>query len=193
MNFLPAFYRVTITAMSHGTTGTGFIDPKKPKYYLILNSDGTFTNLPNDLAKAIDKARANYRWTQVLNHISSIVNTGLMLDIQTPGATINAAPTTVSFTVSYDRPGFLIVDDELNPGVQLSNEFAIKRLIARAMTREYIVNTEVLDPTPISAPAKAGPASVYKGETIMQITVGAAASSISSAETKITVVRLPNT
>lgn len=190
MSLTPVFYRITITAMSQAPNGTGFVDPKVPQHYLALDNTSTFQHLPSDLAHATDKARANYRWKQLLGKLSEAISPTQILDIQTPGADENNAPTSVSFTVTYDRPHYLVTNDELNAGQQLTGELAIKRWVARALTSDYNTNVCILDPTPLSAPAKAGPASASRGETITQIKVGAIAGSVSAAEAKITVVKL---
>lgn len=193
MSINTEYYRITITNFGQVPNGTGFIDPKEPEYYLTLGSDFVFSNLPDSLSKSLEKSRANHRWKQLLSQLSISVSPTAYLDIQTPNADINNPPTEISFTVVYDRPSALVTDDELNPGQQLVGELAIKRWIGRALTRDYTTNLCILDPTPLSAPAKAGPASAFRGETITQVIVGALSSSLTVAATNITVVKLANT
>ena len=137
-------YRITINKLEAATPGDGFIDPTLANNYLD-DSTGEITGWPSSNSLALAKARANVRWGIVIEQLGLTLNVLGIKDIVVTGADINTAPTTVSFTVVYDRPSALFTDDEYNSGSVLSGTDAIVRFVERALLTTRTQNYTVLN------------------------------------------------
>lgn len=99
-------------------------------------------------AQSLDKERATMRWDAVVFELGWLISPIMLGEIYKTGNLNGTAPvTTLSFTLGYDRANYLSMEDELNPGTQLTGTACIKRLIARALTQPYVGNQEIFDPT----------------------------------------------
>jgi hypothetical protein len=86
---------------------------------------------------------------------------------RTASVTSMAAPSSVSFTVAYDRPDYVAVPDTNNAGVILTGANAVKRVVALSLSSGLdplslpslaplqITNQKVFDPTMVSLMAGA--------------------------------------
>ncbi len=175
------FYRVSISAVAQSSPGDGFVDNKDTQLY------GT---LATDLAHAKTKTRAFLRWQAIIQQVGSLVSPVEVVSIVATGADINTAATTFAFTLAYDRIAPLVTADETSPGTIISTPTAvIKRLVARALTSIINRTVAVVDPTLVANT----PSSSNYGPSIISLVAGAAAASISDAETAITVTAISNT
>lgn len=190
MSVIPVYYNVTIEAVTGASPSDGFIDPTPLKNY--IDNDGTNleTGWAKDLDSALAKTRANYRWLFVVQQCSLLLNPLYIIDILTPGADQDTAPTSVEFTIVYDRPDYLNTVDETDPSVTLSGADAIKRFVARAMCANRETNAVVMDPTQLTGSTTQ---QVHRGETVEDIVIGPLCNSVTTAEASITVVQVPNT
>ena len=116
---------------------------------------GTYGGSPSTLTQSINKELSNMRWLQIVNNLGSIVSPVYLSDFSISGVYDGSAPvTTLSFTVGYDRPEYLQIEDVNNPGTYLYGANAVKRLISSAVTNYlgltnygFISNQEIYDPT----------------------------------------------
>jgi hypothetical protein len=103
---------------------------------------------PSTLAQSLNKERANMRWEAAVFELGQLISPVFLGEISKTGVIDgSAAVTTISFTVAYDRPSFLRIEDELNPGVFLTGEACIRRLMALALVNDYDNPQEIMDPT----------------------------------------------
>jgi hypothetical protein len=103
---------------------------------------------PTTLAQSLAKERANMRWEAVLFELGQLISPIFLDEFVKTGNLDGSAPvTTLSFTVGYDRPSYLRLADELNPGEFLEREACVRRLVALALTQDYDLNQEIYDPT----------------------------------------------
>lgn len=142
-----AYYRVTINNITGSAPSDGFIDPTPANDYMTFNQTSySLENWPTDTNSALAKARANIRWNIVKEQLGLVLNPLSIFDVEAPGADINTPPTSVSFTIVYERPDYLNIEDELNKGQYLTNSDAISRFICRALICSRTTNTTVLNP-----------------------------------------------
>lgn len=107
---------------------------------------------PSTITQSLDKERANMRWDQVIANLGLLISPVFLGEIVKTGATaavqLGTVPvTTMAWTVGYDRPNYLYMEDELNLGTYLSGPDCIKRLIAKALHSDLRGNQEIFDPT----------------------------------------------
>lgn len=109
---------------------------------------GNFGGTPTTLAQSLDKERANMRWEAVVAQLGLLISPIWLGEIDKTGTQDGTVPvTTISWTVAYDRANYLEIEDSLTPGTMLKGADCIKRLVAMALSEEYISNQEVFDPT----------------------------------------------
>ena len=137
-------YRVTINKLETTAPGDGFIDPTLANNYLD-DSTGEITGWPSSNSLALAKARANVRWGIVIEQLGLNLNVLGIKDVVVTGADINTAPSTVSFTVVYDRPSALFTNNEYDSGTVLTGTDAITRFIERALLITRVQNYTVLN------------------------------------------------
>jgi len=172
------FFEVTIDATGLGGSAPadGFIDNLDPRGWSGVSS------WPTTPTSALAKTRAWIRWRGMVQELSLMVNPVNFVAITKPGATQDNPATSLTFTVVYDKVDFLHTSDEINGGI-LSGVDCIKRLIARALIRNYHVRCSIYDPTFIKG---------YE-EQIEDVDADQLTSTIQLAEANITVVHVPNT
>lgn len=175
-----AQYRVSIAKLEQAGEGNGFVDHTRLEIYRTLDKDDEATSLE----KALEKERANMRWEEIVQRVSTYISPIRIIDINAVGANANTAPTTFEFTLVYDRDDYVLAHDELNPPDILYGADALKRLVALALANDIVSSTIVLDPTPLT-----GVSGAY-GESIRKVTAAKAAADIESAEAAITVTKL---
>lgn len=177
-----AAFNVSITnSFSGSAPSDGFVDYKNANHYVKLDDTGTLINVPSSLSNAEAKARAYYRFKQIINICGFSVNILDLANATETGADVNTTPSNISFTLVYDKPSYLHTDDELNSGNILSGADCVKRWIARALSNTYVANEEVFDPTPSKDNAN-----VIRGPITEELTIGSLGS-ISEVEAAITV------
>jgi hypothetical protein len=118
-------------------------------------STGVNGGTPTTLTQSLDKERATMRWDQTVANLGLLISPVFLGEIVKTGSGLTVADAqlgtvpvaNMSWTVGYDRPSYLYMEDELNPGTYLSGAACIKRLIARALHSTMISNQEIFDPT----------------------------------------------
>lgn len=111
-------------------------------------SAGNQGGAPTTLLQSLNKERANMRWDAVVFELGQLISPIRLADISKTGVIDgSAAVTSLSFTVAYDRPSYLRIEDSLNPGTYLTGEACIKRLVAIALVNDYDNPQEIMDPT----------------------------------------------
>lgn len=113
---------------------------------------GATGGAPATITQSLDKERANMRWDQVVANLGWLISPIFLGEIVKTGATaavqLGSVPvTTMAWTVGYDRPSYLYIEDQLNPGTYLTGPACIKRLIAMALHSDLRGNQEIFDPT----------------------------------------------
>lgn len=177
-----ATFNVTITNnFSAAAPADGFIDFKNANHYITLDNNGKTLNIPTSLSVAEAKARAFYRFKQIINICGFSVNILELSNMIATGADVNTAPTEVTFTIVYDKPSYLNTNDELNPGELLKGADCVKRWIAKALSNTYTSLEEVYDPTPAKDNAN-----VLRGPVTEDLTIGSLGD-IKTIESSITV------
>lgn len=109
---------------------------------------GATGGTPLTLTQSLDKERATMRWDQTVANLGLVISPIFLGEIVKTGNQLGTAPvTTMSWTVGYDRPNYLEIEDELNPGTMLKGTACIKRLVAKALHSSMSGNQEIFDPT----------------------------------------------
>lgn len=176
-----AYYRVTIKNISGSAPEDGFIDPQSANDYMTFNQTSyALENWPTDINSSLAKARANIRWDIVKEQLGLVLNPLSVFDVVAPGADINTPPTSVAFTVVYERPDYLNIPDELNAGQFLKDADAVSRFVCRALTSSRTVNATVLNPT-------------EKYFDTLSVEVGALVEDVATAKTSVTVEQIQYT
>jgi hypothetical protein len=187
MPIVLAFFNCSITQVLLATPSDGFIDFKSPRGYIVDNGTDLETGWPTNLPLSLAKSRAYLRWQTIIQQLETTISPVETTSLIAPGADANTPPTSVSFSVAYDRPDFLATTDELNPGVTLYGTAAIKRFIARALVATITRNVLILNPASVNGPQ------AHYGESTQELSVGPLFTTITAAEAVITVIQIPNT
>ena len=109
---------------------------------------GNQGGLPSTLAQSLAKERATMRWDAVIWELGRLISPTFLGEIVKTGTVDGSVPlATLSWTVAYDRPSYLRVEDANNPGTYLEGTACIKRLIATALSYDLVGNQEIFDPT----------------------------------------------
>lgn len=111
---------------------------------------GNHGGYPTTLANSQAKERANMRWNQIVSELEENATPNLLGNIVRTGNIANVAPTSVTFTVGYERPDTVYTvarPAEPDAGTVYVGANAIKRQVARALTSTLISNRKVFDPT----------------------------------------------
>ena len=104
MTFKPVYYRVEISQI--GPTSEGFLDNTTPSQYVPF---------PTTQAAGLAKAKANFRWTVLTWFLGENCSPYLLYNIDKTGTNLHDnPPTTISFTLAYDRADQVKTFDELN-------------------------------------------------------------------------------
>ena len=141
-NIRPNYYRVEIngTPLVAVSAGGGFMDHVEIEEY------GRAGAYPSTLELAEDKARANYRYNQMLIMLGETQSFNLVLDIDNGGATEDSPGSSFAFTIVYEREDYVYTRNELKDepghateGVEIiEGEDAIKRQIARLFAGDFL-------------------------------------------------------
>jgi hypothetical protein len=117
----PNFFRVAIDMSSgtyyptttSGNTGGG-VTP---------NSCDSFTtaNLPSTVAYAQNRARGNMRFRNIVNRLSGLSDCQI-LDLTITEANGDAQATSLTFTVKFERPGFIPLTGQLQGTATVGND-----------------------------------------------------------------------
>jgi hypothetical protein len=182
-----AFFNCAISQVLLTAPSDGFIDFTSPRGYIVDNGADLETGWPTNIDFSLAKSRAYLRWQTVIQQLETNISPVETTAFSAPGADQNTPPTSVSFSVAYDRPDFLYTADELNPGTTLYGTAAITRFIARALISTITRNVLILDPTLVSGPQ------AHYGESTQEITVGPLFTTIAAAEAVITVIQVLGT
>lgn len=162
----------------------GFVDPKS--IYQYMNEAQA---KPSTLAIAEAKTRATRRFINLTTELNMLGNV-YVRDIVCDG-TLAAAPTSITVTVEFESgDASLATLDELNAGVHLLGTAAIKRAVARMLTRTESKNLETFDPTAMTIVSNGADVSVPRGIVSNIVTVGSVADDIAAAEAAITITKI---
>jgi hypothetical protein len=145
---------------------------------------------PVTLVQSIDKERATMRWDQTVANLGLLISPVFVGEIVKTGNQLGTAPvTTMSWTVGYDRPSYLVMEDELTPGSMLTDTACIKRLIARALHSNMIGNQEIFDPTMTTFEAGCARSNPTQ---IVRVTADAVNATLSTVEANLSVSLIAN-
>lgn len=185
----PAFYSVTIvnSGLNTSAPSDGFIDPTRIEAYMASGSS------PTTMTHSTAKRRANRRWVAMFEKISQVCNVYVdpaSIIMEDNNAT--TAPSEITFTVQVDAGAeALHTENESSPGTFLTGEAALERLIARMMVAEEIRLLDIYDPTETAAPNSWNEnEQVRRSVTVLKITVGKLANSLTDAASAITVTAI---
>lgn len=176
-NIIPAYYRVEIDATNLGGTAPadGFIDDQRGEEYVPFPSTDDF---------GLAKERANMRYLEIIQQVSSLISPTHVLDIVKPSADGDTEATAFDFTLVYDRPEFVQID----PGSGLlEGADAVKWWVANAISSDIIANTQVFRPLTQTGGA------LQDAFRVEVVTAEKLAADIASATSEITVIQIPNT
>jgi hypothetical protein len=139
-------YNVSIAnSNTNVTPSDGFVDSKKIENYA-TSLETTPSGLSIDLCLA--KRRGNLRYTEIINQLSMVANCYVIpQSVDATGADDQTEASTFVFQMWTERGGVMITEDELNPGTMLTDEDAIARCVARALTADLFKQIDVVDPT----------------------------------------------
>jgi hypothetical protein len=138
-------YRATIT-MSNSTyyptadgDDNGGVTP---------NSSDSFATLPTTLVLGKARARGNMRFRNIVNRLTGLGDCQIR-DITITEANGSAQATSLSFTVAYDRPGFIPVTGTAIDGSTAitTTAIALKNAIAQGIRDTTSAIVRVYDPT----------------------------------------------
>lgn len=162
----------------------GLIDPKSIYQYM---SEGEAN--PASLAIAEAKMRATRRFINTLSELSRMGN-AYVRDV-TCDATLATAPTAITLRVEFEHgDAALHTVDEDNPETHLLGAAAIKRCVARAMTRVEDKQLETFDPTAMTIVSNGADKTIPRGIVSNIAQVGAIADNLAAAEAAITVTKI---
>lgn len=139
-------YNVSIAnSNSNSAPADGFVDSKKIENY-VTSLETTPSGLNLDLCEA--KRRGNLRYTEIINQLQMVANCYVIpQSVDASGADDKTEASTFAFQMWTERGGVMITEDELNPGTMLTDEDAITRCVARALTADLFKQIDVVDPT----------------------------------------------
>lgn len=176
-------YAVSIAAVPLAAPRNGFIDPISIQQYMAQGSS------PTTLAQSEAKTRANIRFMSMVETMQ--VETNLYIDnVETPGANAVTEPSQINFVVIAEKgEDDIVIADENNPGAYLTGIAAIRRMIARSLTHSRDTRWITYDPVPVAAPGNSTLA-VRVGYRFQDISVGKIATSLTTAESYITITKI---
>jgi len=147
----------------------------------------TFANTGyTTLALSQAKQRANSRWNTLVKELNFIANTIGLGDVNITGANLNTQGTEIDFLVSYQNMSVVYTYDELNNNALLTDVAALQRVVARVLCETRIETVPVFNPTLDSVH------NFQIGYQVQNLTIGALAADIPTANATITVVPVPS-
>ncbi len=143
---------VTYTIEIDGTTAlvdepnNGFVDCVRLWDLNVFNSNTQETGItiPTDLAAGRSKARGYVRWLQLLKDLGQYTTISVSNINYSDGdePDLDNPPTKIAFDITFDNFDNVKVPDEFNEGIILTDEAAIKRIVAESLcyrrTRDVI-------------------------------------------------------
>jgi len=176
-NITPTYYRVEIdgTSLGGASPADGFIDEQRGEEYDPFPST-------NDLGLA--KERANMRYLEIIQQVSTAISPTHVLEIVKPGADGDNEATAYEFTLVYDREEYVITDTESG---ELTGADAVQWWVANALSSDIIANTQAFQPL-----EQLG-GDLQDAFRIEVVTAGKIAADIATATAEITVTVIPNT
>lgn len=154
---------------------------------------GNHGGYPLTLANSESKERANMRWTQMISELEENATPSFFGNISRTGNIANAAPSTVTFSVAYERPDTVYTvarSNEPDAGNTFVGTDALRRQVARALTQTMVSNRKVFDPNMENFGAYSDRPNAARIETIIAGGLDTVAN-ISIVEDNITVVQIP--
>lgn len=191
------YFLVTLTPTSGAAPADGFVDNKTVQDYITYgsNTDDEGAGWPSSADTALAKARANLRWINIIDRVTTTISPIDIKVTTNTGGTTDTAPTTFEFVVVTDRPNSIVIDDVNNPGVTLIGAPAIQRFVEMALMDTFSKNFLVMLPQEVSGSAQGtqvNPKAHY-GESIQVVTAGAIAPDLTTATSLVTVTEVTNT
>jgi hypothetical protein len=112
------------------------------------NASDSFTTLPTTLVLGKARARGNMRFRNIVNRLTGFGDCQIR-DITITEANGSAQATSLSFTVAYDRPGFIPVTGTAIDGSTAitTTAIALKNAIAQGIRDTTSALVRVYDPT----------------------------------------------
>ena len=142
------YYTVTIGALIGGAAPKdGHVDHITPEQY------GALGSFPTTDALSLTKERANMRYEAIIRQVSENIQPLQVSGVVATAADEDTPATSFVFPLSYDKKEYLRTEDELNPGVFLTEDAAIKRWVERALTTDVTMNRYVYKPDFVPATA----------------------------------------
>lgn len=166
---------ITVTGEVSVLTDLGYVDP------VLSAIPGNF---PSSLANGRAKARANARWRFVIEQLHRDTSPVFIQAVDQVGADVDTPPSEVQLTVAYDRSWQIYTYDEDNNNAIIEGEYAIRRAVARALTKSETRSLVVYDPTSNSG--------IVRGNRDELVEIGALAADLATAEANITVETIIN-
>jgi hypothetical protein len=164
-------YRVVVT-MSNTTyyPTTGGAENDRGGVTPTSSDSFSTANAPTTLAKGQNRARGNMRFRNVVNRLTGLTDCQIR-DITTTEANADAQATSLSFTVVYERPGFIPVTGTAIDGSTAitTTAIAIQNAVAQGIRDATTAAVRVFDPT------------VGSGDS--QLSISVTASGANAAET----------
>lgn len=154
---------------------------------------GNHGGYPITLANSEAKERANIRWTQMISEIEENATPSFLGNISRTGNVANVSTSSVTFTVSYDRPETIYTTarpGEPDAGAVLTGTAALRRQVARALTQTMVSNRKVFDPNMENFGPYTDRPNAARIEPITAAALDTIAN-IATVEDNITVVQIP--
>lgn len=181
-----SIYDITIAGVTALAPADGFIDPKTVYAY----TNAADTDKPSTYAKSLEKSRANRRHKNIVLGIQFYSGMHIIRVTTGGSPSANAAPSNIVYRVAVGDINSVTVKDENNAGQTLVGIPAVKRIIARALTKVETINLEVLDPTTSTAPGNTT-AYARAGTRFNIETIGALYANVAVADSAVTVALVP--
>lgn len=172
------YYNVSITTSALGGVAPddGAIDNTKPEGYSAFAVD----NLAS-----LRKERGNMRYEELIRQISIEIQPIILNNIIATAADEDTDATTFAFTIAYDRDTYVRTEDEDNLGTFLTDTNAVQRWVARMCIADIVKNRDTYHPDNVGI--------ADQGQIIQEVTAGAIAANLATAEAQITVIIVDQT
>ncbi len=182
----PRYYRIQIT---------GAVDNVSPEQFARANGDPAQDyqdEMPTTRSASLDIERSNMRYEAVIRGLSTTIQPLFAVSHATSSRTKDVDASDIAFTVAYDRPEFLVTEDEDNPGTFLGYEQsgsdaleALERFVARELIVDIVQKRQIFDPESYVTGESKGPA-------IEVVTAVKPFANLTAANAAITVTEISN-
>lgn len=191
------YFLVKLTPTSGTAPSDGFVDNRPVTSYISYesNTDDMGTGWPSTAENAITKARANMRWLNIIDRVTTTISPIDIKVTTNEGGSSDAAPTTFEFVVVTDRPNSIVIDDVNNPGTTLIGADAVKRFVEMAMTDHFGKNCLVMLPQNVAKSETSNEATpnAHYGESVQYVVAGPLAADLTTASSIVSVEEIENT